>query len=455
MNVARVVALLKDLEGWRDYVYDDRSPWPRTEVARLDCREVAGQYKVNATGGTATVGYGETSADFIDRYWGRRITQPEALAKMAERVQGFFAGVRKCITADLTQHQWEAVTCRAYQTGAGGFCRSETAALLNAGDIGAALARWREEFAHSGRSEVEIAHFLTPDEEAQPMKFVSRSEWGARAVNLTGLDSDMVSVHWVGPKMGTPAHSACAGIVRGIQRQHMDVNGWVAEAYNAFACPHGYVFEGRGRGKRSAANGTSAANSASYAICYLGGEGDPFTNEGRDAINDAAEWLVASASRRWGVHRDWVATACPGESITSWVRAGHPRSAGSKPNPVPAPEEEDMALPIFGDSPPEREYAFWMIDGAFRQRLHTTEVWDQYVEIAKKAGTKPPTHIGAIPLATFDALVNLDDLRRPAPVEGKDVDGLDPQAVADLVVAKLGAGLAREVGDLLAERLAN
>lgn len=180
MRVERVVALLRELEGWRDYVYDDQSPWPRTEVGRLDCREVAGQYKVNATGGTATIGYGETSADFIDRYWGKRITQAEALAKMAERVEGFYRGVRACIAFPLNEHEWEAVTCRAYQSGAGGFCRSETAKLLNAGQRAEALAQWREEFAHPDRSEVEIAHFLTPDEEDNPVE-----TWHPRAIDAS------------------------------------------------------------------------------------------------------------------------------------------------------------------------------------------------------------------------------------------------------------------------------
>lgn len=162
------------------FVYDDRSPWPRTEVGRLDCREVSGQYKVNATGGTATIGYGETSADFIDLYWGKRITQDEALAKMAERVPGFYQGVLGCIDTDLTDHQWEAITCRAYQTGAGGFCRSDTAQALSEGEIENALVRWRQEFAHPDRSEIEIAHFLTPDEEETPVE-----TWHPRAIDAS------------------------------------------------------------------------------------------------------------------------------------------------------------------------------------------------------------------------------------------------------------------------------
>jgi GH24 family phage-related lysozyme (muramidase) len=167
VNIDRVIALLQRLEGWRPYVYDDKSPWPRTEVGRGACFPSGSQYKVLATGGTATIGYGETLAEVIDRYWGRRITQGEALAIMRPRVQGFADGVRRCIDRSLTAHQWEACTCRAYQTGASGFCRSDVAARLNAGDVNGALDAWRRVFPHPNRSEVEIAHFLTPDDEEQ------------------------------------------------------------------------------------------------------------------------------------------------------------------------------------------------------------------------------------------------------------------------------------------------
>ncbi len=164
MNLDRLVSLIKQVEGFRGYVYDDRSPWPRTEVGRSDCDLRGGQYKVRATGGTATIGYGETDSKVIDRYWGRRIDEAEGTAILYPRAQGFADGVAKCISHPLTAHQHEACACRAYQAGVGGFCRSETVRLLNAGDVDAALIAWRREFAHRERSDTEISHFRTPDE---------------------------------------------------------------------------------------------------------------------------------------------------------------------------------------------------------------------------------------------------------------------------------------------------
>ncbi len=167
MNLDRLVVLLKSLEGWRDYVYDDKSRWPRTEVGREDCYRSGSQYKVHRTGGTATIGYGETSADVIDRYWGRRITQDEALTIMRPRAQYFADGVRNCIRVSLTAHQLEACACRAYQAGVTGFCRSEVAMLLNDGDFSGALEAWPRVFAHRERSDAEIAHFLAADDEEE------------------------------------------------------------------------------------------------------------------------------------------------------------------------------------------------------------------------------------------------------------------------------------------------
>jgi GH24 family phage-related lysozyme (muramidase) len=770
VKTARVVALLKDLEGFLPFPYDDLSPWPRSEVGRADCELRAGQYKVRATGGTATIGFGETSAEFIDRYWGRQITQAEALAKMSERVLGFYEGVAGCINVDLTEHQWEAITCRAYQTGAGGFCRSQTAQLINAGRLDDAVEQWREEFAHPDRSEVEIAHFRTPDEEAPVTRpIVSPEEWGARAHGPLTPAPGMtrgVAIHWLGDTGAPVDHDECPAVMRWVEALHMDIKGWTWFAYNCLpaeteiltaegwklhtelvqgeevltlnhdtglsewqplqaihaysgqhtllvdrngipstpnhrwpverrvrftgrerrrgpdgrwivgpeepsveqtrwdrkfvtteelsvwdrvpvaalcadvptdpkylddlvelvawfwteghimkrrgkvigtvaiyqsqshnpanvarirgvltrlygsespmlrprtdqprwssrltgqkvtfylnaaigqelmriaevpdkvvrldfirsltqaqldlfirvglmgdghqgvlaqkcrartealgfaillsghapsfftvpptsstaypmhgvrvkknhymgprwkgelattqyvgtvwcpttpngtwyarykgrcfftgncgVCPHGTTYMGRGPITRNAANGGGTrygidANAGWASILYFdsatGGPG--ITPEAADAINDAAVYLGV-ADGEWLGHRDFLSTECPGDENYAWVTDGHPR--GTNPQPEP---EDDMALPLFGDSPPEREYAFWMIDGAFKRKLITSDVWDDYQRLAQSLGLGSPKHIGSIPLAMFDALVDLDELRKP------------------------------------------
>lgn len=176
------------------------------------------------------------------------------------------------------------------------------------------------------------------------MKFVSRAEWGARAgSSSTSITPVGVAVHWEGPHMGTPEHGSCAGIVRGFQAFHMDTNGWADIAYSAVVCPHGYVFEGRGPGHRTAANGTNDGNQRFYAVCFMGGEGDTFTDEAKDGINDAIEWLGGGEITG---HRDHTETACPGDEIYAWVQSGHPRAGGTDPEPLPEPQQEDDGMKL-------------------------------------------------------------------------------------------------------------
>ena len=175
------------------------------------------------------------------------------------------------------------------------------------------------------------------------MRLVTRAQWGARPPDgaYSTINSTVTTGHWEGPNLwGTAigSHDSCAPKVRAIQDYHMDQNGWTDIAYNAVACPHGYVFEGRGPGRRSAANGTNSANDQSAVCCYLGGEGDLFTVEGQQAMTDAAAWLGDPMQKG---HRDWIATACPGDVIYGWIKSG------SAPGPPSSPPQSPGSAPPF------------------------------------------------------------------------------------------------------------
>jgi hypothetical protein len=160
-----------------------------------------------------------------------------------------------------------------------------------------------------------------------PDWFVTRNAWGARAPrSRTSLDtSEGNTVHYEGPQMGAYSHDTCAAKVRGIQKYHMDTNGWADIAYSTITCRHGYVYEGRGYRVRTAANGTNTGNARSHAHCVMIGVGDDFPEEARDAMRKIVTDYEArgSGTRRW-VHKDWRATACPGDPATNWTRAGMP-----------------------------------------------------------------------------------------------------------------------------------
>lgn len=172
------------------------------------------------------------------------------------------------------------------------------------------------------------------------MKFITRAEAGLRPPKASSAHPHpltKVACHWGGGGFGDWPwdHAQCYVRVRGWQDFHMKGRGWNDLAYNFVACPHGYVFEGRGVGAANAANGGIDGDGSGHgdnheyiAICYLGGQGDPFTAEAKNAFNDAAS-KAGLEKAPWKGHRDLYGTNCPGEDIIRWVRAGHPRSGSN------------------------------------------------------------------------------------------------------------------------------
>lgn len=185
-------------------------------------------------------------------------------------------------------------------------------------------------------------------------QWVSRSGWGARppdgSYNTLASKPKGHAIHWEGPTMGVPDHSKCDDTVRSIQNYHMDSQGWSDVAYNILVCQHGYMYEGRGKGNGSAANGTSQANKDWYAICALCGEGDPISDELVAGLQDAGatcrDWGAADGSTG---HRDHYATACPGDELYAMVQAGAFRATGTPGGgtPTPAPPSGGGKVPTF------------------------------------------------------------------------------------------------------------
>lgn len=158
-------------------------------------------------------------------------------------------------------------------------------------------------------------------------EFRTRSQWGARATRGNGNDIAAhpagTAVHWEGPAMGSVAHSQCDGIVRSIQAYHQDSKGWADIAYSFVVCQHGVIHEGRGWKRGSAANGTTAANLAYYAVCGLTGKGDDTPPALVQGIKDACDMNRAHGAGHAIVgHLDLFATACPGPDLMAEVRKG-------------------------------------------------------------------------------------------------------------------------------------
>ncbi|MFM9796513.1 peptidoglycan recognition protein family protein [Streptomyces turgidiscabies] len=175
------------------------------------------------------------------------------------------------------------------------------------------------------------------------MRLVTRAQlgWPASAAPSQATTNG-VKVHYEGTEVSTRLltdHAACIAEWKAIRASHLanTEENYSDIAYNYGACPHGYLLEGRGLGRRTGANGNQTLNKAHYAIVGLvGDEGltEP-TDDMLSAIRDGIELLRANgAGDEIKGHRDGYATACPGGPLYAWVQKGAPR-------PI---EEDDVAL---------------------------------------------------------------------------------------------------------------
>ncbi|TXS43335.1 N-acetylmuramoyl-L-alanine amidase [Streptomyces sp. uw30] len=178
------------------------------------------------------------------------------------------------------------------------------------------------------------------------MKLVTRGRlgWPASAAP-TQTSTKGVKVHYEGTTVSAELlddHDLCIAEWKSIRKSHLanEQENYSDIAYNYGACPHGYLLEGRGLGKRTGANGNQELNRAHYAIVGLVGDKGLTkpTDAMLDAIRDGIELLRRhGAGKEIKGHRDGFATACPGKHLYAWVEKGAPRPGGSTPDPAPGP----------------------------------------------------------------------------------------------------------------------
>ena len=176
------------------------------------------------------------------------------------------------------------------------------------------------------------------------MKLVTRAQLGwPPSAAPTQTTTRGTKVHYEGTPVSRTLltdHAACITEWKAIRASHLanTAEGYSDVAYNYAACPHGYLLEGRGIGKRTGANGNQTLNQAHYAIVGLvGSSGLTEPTDGMlTAIRDGIDLLRAhGAGPEIKGHRDGYATACPGEPLYAWVQKGAPR-----PTTTPAPEDD-------------------------------------------------------------------------------------------------------------------
>lgn len=205
------------------------------------------------------------------------------------------------------------------------------------------------------------------------MKLITRAQlgWPPSAAPLQAATNG-VKIHYEGTPVSTRLlsdHAACIAEWQNIRASHLanTAENYSDVAYNYAACPHGYLLEGRGIGRRTGANGNQTLNIAHYAIVGLVGSSG--LTEPPDAmlsaIRDGIDLLRRNgAGSEIKGHRDGYATACPGAPLYAWVQKGAPRPTTSTPPEVPdmTPEQatqlsklSSQVATMFG----ERRYWSW------------------------------------------------------------------------------------------------
>lgn len=181
------------------------------------------------------------------------------------------------------------------------------------------------------------------------MKLITRAAlgWPASAAP-TQTSTKGTKVHYEGTAVSTKLltdHDACIAEWKAIRKSHLanKAEGYSDIAYNYGACPHGFLLEGRGIGRRTGANGNQPLNVAHYAIVGLvGSEGLTEPNDLMlSAIRDGIDLLRKhGAGSEIKGHRDGYATTCPGGPLYAWVQKGAPRPGGITTPSTPAVEYE-------------------------------------------------------------------------------------------------------------------
>lgn len=161
------------------------------------------------------------------------------------------------------------------------------------------------------------------------MDYVSRTElgWPASAAPSQTDKVLGVKIHYEGSPVPEVDHSKCAGRWTQIRRSHLanTAEGYSDVAYNWAVCNHGVIFEGRGLGKRTGANGSQPLNRTHYAILWMGGTSGVTTPSAKAvaAIKEVIKYLRGHGTgKEIKGHRDGHPTACPGDALYALVKSG-------------------------------------------------------------------------------------------------------------------------------------
>src|SRR5262245_46545694 len=162
----------------------------------------------------------------------------------------------------------------------------------------------------------------------------SCATWGARAasspVTIHSYKPSYIVVHHTATSNSVATTQAAAySLARSIQAFHMDSNGWIDSGQNFTVSRGGYAMEGRHRSLETLHGGTSFVHGAHVGAGNVNSESIGIENEGTytsatppDALFNKLADLCAYICDQYGIgsnqifgHRDFMATACPGNVL--------------------------------------------------------------------------------------------------------------------------------------------
>jgi N-acetylmuramoyl-L-alanine amidase CwlA len=165
-------------------------------------------------------------------------------------------------------------------------------------------------------------------------RIYSCSEWGARnrssSVSVLNYRPSYIVVHHTATSNGTATtQSAAFSLARSIQAYHIDSNGWVDSGQQFTISRGGYAMEGRHRSLERLRLGNSFVRGAHVGAGNVNAESIGIENEGlyTSATPPAALYnrlveLCAHMCDKYNIassqifgHRDFMATACPGNVL--------------------------------------------------------------------------------------------------------------------------------------------
>jgi hypothetical protein len=160
------------------------------------------------------------------------------------------------------------------------------------------------------------------------VKIITRDIWGAKpnkkSFSKLGEVKGLV-IHWSAYPTAV-GNMAEMDQVKKIQALHQNDRGWNDVAYNFLVGDTGQIYEGRGFGNRSAAQGGNNREEINYnnkhyvAVCWLGGSNP--TDKPSDKAIASVKWLYEQVGGELRPHSSFKKTACPGDAWTQKIVEG-------------------------------------------------------------------------------------------------------------------------------------